>query len=168
MRLNLLPYSWTISSWCANSSFHVELYNRLLHRTKCTVSVNLLIFGLGPAWQQAKCSLTGYWFHNLYPLQTIISLSEKLRIDFWVCKSFVFAAPCWCGAQDCWELPRPLHRREGLRLQGLHLPPHHPRLHVPGEAAVKQSLAIFHLLGFKEAEGVYWCGDARLCYLSHL
>merc|ERR1712000_393203 len=34
--------------------------------------------------------------------------------------------------QDHRELPRSLHRREGLRLPGLFLPPHHPRLHAPG------------------------------------
>merc|ERR1712066_991307 len=30
------------------------------------------------------------------------------------------------------ELPRSVHRREGVRLQGLVLPPRHPQLHVPG------------------------------------
>ena len=30
------------------------------------------------------------------------------------------------------ELPLSLHRRERVWLQGVHLPPHHPRVHVPG------------------------------------
>merc|ERR1712110_804027 len=34
--------------------------------------------------------------------------------------------------QDLRELPRPVHRREGIRLQGIHLPPRHPQFHVPG------------------------------------
>jgi hypothetical protein len=34
--------------------------------------------------------------------------------------------------QDLRELPRPLHYGEGLRLQGLWLPPHHPPVYVPG------------------------------------
>ena len=36
------------------------------------------------------------------------------------------------GAEDGRELPRPMHGREGFRLQGLHVPPGHSGLHVPG------------------------------------
>merc|ERR1711911_346114 len=36
------------------------------------------------------------------------------------------------GPQDLRELPRPVHRREGIRIQGIHLPSCHPQLHVPG------------------------------------
>merc|ERR1712227_544366 len=50
-------------------------------------------------------------------------------------------SPCWqdhhgveerCCPQDCRELPSSLHWREGVRIQGFHLPPCHPQLHVPG------------------------------------
>ncbi|KAL7526206.1 hypothetical protein ACHAWF_001675, partial [Thalassiosira exigua] len=33
--------------------------------------------------------------------------------------------------QDRRELPRPLHRREGVRIRRIVLPPRHPRIHVP-------------------------------------
>ena len=36
------------------------------------------------------------------------------------------------GAEDGRELSRPVHRRKRFRLQGLPVPPRHPRLHVPG------------------------------------
>merc|ERR1712155_389863 len=45
------------------------------------------------------------------------------------------------GAQDLRELPRAVHRGEGLRLQGLHLPPRHPQLHVPGNDTETKWLA---------------------------
>lgn len=43
-----------------------------------------------------------------------------------------FLATKWCGSEDSGELPCPLHWREGVRLQGLHVPPCDPQLHVPG------------------------------------
>ena len=45
-----------------------------------------------------------------------VSLSNKT--------SFVslVSAPRWCCAQDCRELPRPLHWREGIWLQGILIP----------------------------------------------
>ena len=38
------------------------------------------------------------------------------------------------GAEDGEELPRAMHRREGVRLQGLPLPPHHPATSCAREA----------------------------------
>ena len=46
------------------------------------------------------------------------------------------------NTRPCRELPRAVHGREGLRLQGLHVPPRHPRLHVPGACNSSPSFPI--------------------------
>ena len=39
---------------------------------------------------------------------------------------------CWCCTENRWELPSPMHRREGFRLQGQQVSPHYYSVHVPG------------------------------------
>ncbi len=42
------------------------------------------------------------------------------------------AASSWNSVTTLCPRPCPLHRREGIRLQEIHIPPSHPQLHVPG------------------------------------
>lgn len=163
-----LVYKQLVS--CAHFSLHVdgEFYNHLLHRTKSSsVSEPAPVMAQGLDGNQPNLRLaTDFTTFTLSQNNFFFSVVKTnncftprlLRTIVWlsVCVS---AALCQRGAQDCWELPRSLHRREGLRLQGLHLPPHHPSVHVPGDGAMRQSLACARVifLFLKSADARSFC-----------
>lgn len=150
--LHLPPYScsWRRAGWCRRT-----VIQSLATQNKVHLFWAQFCGGSKPHVN----SLTGHWFHSFNPptiFYFMILSFGKQQFTLTVCARdggltpgvfmSVSAAWIWRGAQDCWELPRPLHRREGLRLQGLHLPPHHPSVHVPGDAAMRVHCVRFIVL----------------------